>query len=111
MRLGMLGFSDVSDLDFLSSREVARRMGFMSWASLGRALKTKGEDLPPALLRGKHRGDIVKAWFQSLNAAPSAADGSLGGDPRPAHSPPAPAGVVIALEARRRSALARLRSV
>lgn len=120
---GMLGFSDIQDLDFLSSREVAARMGFRSWASLGRALRRLGADLPPALLRGRHRGDILKAWFQTLPAGgpPIGAAGEDGdrnldrhGDrqaarPESASGAP-PAATVIALEARRQAALQRLRS-
>lgn len=119
----MLGFSDLQDLDFLSSREVARRMGFGSWASLRRALAARGEDLPPSLFRGRHRGDSLKAWFAQLPAAGIAPklgagakpdtppEGARENTPRPDLSPSRPAAEIVGLEARRRTALQRLRSV
>lgn len=66
----MLGFADIDDLDFLTRREIAARLGYSTVSSARRALKRVGAGLPPCAFRGRARGDVVKAWVALLPLFP-----------------------------------------
>lgn len=85
----MLGFADIEDERLLTLGEIARRCGYARASSLRRALEGRGYPLPPAVFRGRVRGDVAKAWFAALPTLVPQDAGGEGGEtpqerPRPA---------------------------